>query len=291
MSRGRGISLVSDIADVVYDAPVVVQRYIDRPLTVDGGYKFDLRIYVLVTAFQPRLEAFVSTLGFARIAAYRYQATDLSNVYAHLTNTSMSGAARKESGGKGGNVHRGPPRVDTKWTLDRLAADVNRRGTVSWEHVWTSIKNVILKTLVCVEDNIPAAPCTFELFGFDVLVDEDYTPWVLEVNASPSLEVDSREDEAVKPQLIEDIVRLLNIAPVDRHALLSAINRRLGVQDGDGGGKKSRREQVPWAEEYQSIFGKWEGRKAGDDPEDMGAFERIAPSSLHSHLHKAKRAV
>ncbi|CUI15406.1 Hypothetical protein, putative, partial [Bodo saltans] len=68
MSRGRGISLVSDIADVIYDAPVVVQRYIERPLTVDGGYKFDLRIYVLVTSFQPRLEAFVSTLGFARIA-------------------------------------------------------------------------------------------------------------------------------------------------------------------------------------------------------------------------------
>ena len=64
MSRGRGIRLVRSIDDVVYADVSVIQRYIDRPLLIDGGFKFDMRIYVLVTQFSPVLEAYVSTRGF-----------------------------------------------------------------------------------------------------------------------------------------------------------------------------------------------------------------------------------
>ncbi len=41
----------------------------------------------------------------------------------------------------------------------------------------------------------------FELFGFDVLVDDALKPWVLEVNLSPSLSVESNLDFAVKTEM------------------------------------------------------------------------------------------
>jgi hypothetical protein len=38
----------------------------------------------------------------------------------------------------------------------------------------------------------------FEVFGFDVLLDDDLHPWILEVNFSPSLACDSPLDMRVK---------------------------------------------------------------------------------------------
>ena len=61
LSRGRGISLISDISDVKYDSQCVVQQYISNPLLING-FKWDMRLYVLVTSFQP-LEAFLYREG------------------------------------------------------------------------------------------------------------------------------------------------------------------------------------------------------------------------------------
>ena len=41
-NRCRGIYLVRDISEIVYDQPYILQQYVQRPLTVDG-FKFDLR--------------------------------------------------------------------------------------------------------------------------------------------------------------------------------------------------------------------------------------------------------
>lgn len=47
-----------------------------------------------------------------------------------------------------------------------------------------------------------------ELFGFDIILDENYKPWIVEVNISPSLNSSSPLDVAVKGAMIADLLRI-----------------------------------------------------------------------------------
>jgi tubulin polyglutamylase TTLL2 len=67
LSRGRGIYLVDDISEVNVDDISVISKYIQNPLLING-HKFDLRIYVAVTSFDP-LRIYVYKEGLARFAS------------------------------------------------------------------------------------------------------------------------------------------------------------------------------------------------------------------------------
>ena len=58
---------------------------------------------------------------------------------------------------------------------------------VNWDALWQKIRRVVLAALFSAQAKIPFQPNSFELFGFDVMVDESLKVWLLEVNASPSL--------------------------------------------------------------------------------------------------------
>jgi len=51
----------------------------------------------------------------------------------------------------------------------------------------------------------------FELLGFDILLDSSMRPWLLEVNLSPSLNVDSTIDFDIKGRLIKDLFNLVGL--------------------------------------------------------------------------------
>jgi len=55
---------------------------------------------------------------------------------------------------------------------------------------------------------VPFSNNCFELLGFDVLIDDNLEPWLLEVNLSPSLNCDSPLDQKIKSNLIADLFNL-----------------------------------------------------------------------------------
>jgi hypothetical protein len=90
--------------------------------------------------------------------------------------------------------------------------------------LWSRIYDVILKTLACGENYILQASkknqmyrqnC-FEVFGFDILLDSELKPWLMEVNLSPSLSCDSPLDHIIKCKLLVDTFNVVNIKRFDR---------------------------------------------------------------------------
>ncbi len=84
---------------------------------------------------------------------------------------------------------------------------------------------MIVKTLISVEPHVVGSlnKCSpgnrnscFELYGFDVLIDENLKPWLLEVNVFPSLSSSSPFDKIVKSQLICDAFTLIGIRGYDK---------------------------------------------------------------------------
>ena len=97
-ARGLGIKVISSWAQVPKKKPVIVSRYISNPLLIQKR-KFDLRLYVLVTSFDP-LRIYLYEEGVVRFAAEPYRASvtskKLKNKFIHLTNYSISKKKKAE---------------------------------------------------------------------------------------------------------------------------------------------------------------------------------------------------
>lgn len=81
------------------------------------------------------------------------------------------------------------------------------------------INSIIVKTAIAVEPFMNEGKFhkhrknCFELYGFDVLLDDKLSPWLLEVNVCPSLSSSSPLDRKIKTTLISDILNLLGFIP------------------------------------------------------------------------------
>lgn len=217
-SRGRGIHIVEDINELNVDETSVISRYITNPLLING-HKFDLRIYVVVTSYEP-LRVYVYKEGLARFASESYSTKfNKNNRYMHLTNYSIN----KKNDKFVKNEDKEQDDVGFKWSLTAFCNHLQQVG-IDMDLMWSRIYDVILKTLSCGDQYVLQAmkkngmyrSNCFEVFGFDVLIDSDLKPWLIEVNLSPSLSPDSPLDMTIKTNLLTDTYNLAGIRRFDR---------------------------------------------------------------------------
>ena len=67
---------------------------------------------------------------------------------------------------------------------------------------------------------------SFELLGFDIMLDRSLKPWLIEVNGSPALSCDCATDNRVKPSLINDTIDTLGLDAFGEMSV-AALQRRL----------------------------------------------------------------
>jgi tubulin polyglutamylase TTLL5 len=275
-SRGRGISMINDLSQVTYGEPMVIQKYLYRPLLL-GGFKFDLRIYVLITAFNP-LEVFLYKEGFARLSTVPYSTKPdkLLNKYIHLTNSSIQ-------------KHNSNPATDsvdyifggTKISLQTLRERL-QNDSISYDKIWHQIREIIIKSLIAVQSEIPAMSCCFDLVGFDIIIDQNLQAWLIEINSSPSLARENVLDDMIKQQLVDDTLDLVDPVFFNRQELVKVLERRLNeVQKG----QYINSSQQLTSDLMRILEGR-RPRQYGEEPRKMGNYEMIAPSPIYEKYYK-----
>jgi len=208
-SQGKGIVLVrkfKDLSDIIQKCKsekdpsgvrqYVVQRYISRPLLLDG-LKFDLRLYVVVTSVVP-LRAYLFKEGLARFCTVPYhppKESNLQDACMHLTNYALNKKSKDFQAVEG--VAEGSKRsasavfrqIETTYGSDSRA-------------IWGKVASLVANTLLALRPGLleyyvherpkalhPLGPKAFQIIGLDVIIDSDQEPRLLELNANPSLSV------------------------------------------------------------------------------------------------------
>lgn len=110
-----------------------------------------------------------------------------------------------------------------KWSITALCKHLEQIG-IDMNLLWSKVYDVIIKALLCGEHpviqgmrwNCSYRTNCFELYGFDILIDSDLKPWLLEINLSPSLNPDdSPLDHVIKSNLVADAFNLVGIVKFD----------------------------------------------------------------------------
>uniref|UniRef100_G3WJW3 Tubulin tyrosine ligase like 6 n=1 Tax=Sarcophilus harrisii TaxID=9305 RepID=G3WJW3_SARHA len=270
--QGRGIFVTRSVRDIKPGEDMICQLYISKPFIIDG-FKFDLRIYVLVTSCDP-LRIFVYKEGLARFATTSYSnpsSDNLDDICMHLTNYSIN----KHSSNFVRDGNSGSKRKLSTFNdyMDKLGCDTAK--------MWKDIEDIIIKTLItahpiikhnyhtCFPNHIMNSAC-FEILGFDILLDRKLKPWLLEVNHSPSFSTDSRLDKEVKDSLLYDTLVLINLGACEKKKVLEEAKRRARfLQD-----FRSKEIRIEELKNYQAM---WLEKIERYEKEKSGGFRRIYP--------------
>ena len=176
---------------------VIVQKYLDNPLLYKKR-KFDIRCFVLVDG---NLNVFFCREGHLKGSSELYD-INTTNKFIHITNHSLQKKSAKFEQFEFGNEMS---YSDFKKFMEEENIPLDKFNSMIEDMkmlVKISFKSVGKKLL-----KVTPVFC-FEIFGYDFILDNDFRPWILEINNNPGLGISSPVIQKLVPRMFDDALRL-----------------------------------------------------------------------------------
>eukprot|EP00727_Mastigamoeba_balamuthi_P007601 m51a1_g3461 putative multidrug resistance protein 1 (1653) ;mRNA; f:696341-702590 len=205
-ARGNGIFLIKDLKDIKGWAPqyskipgITVQRdkeaeEEEKPESMVISRYIDNPLLVGGRKFDLRL--YVLVRSWRPLMAYMYKKAQDYN-----------------------------PSHGGKWPVSQLMLYLEAtRSRTAAKQCFEQIKHTIVQSMRSVQNLIMQDKHFFEMYGYDILLDDTLKPWLIEVNASPSLTSTTDDDLALKTELIGDVLSLDPSSGEDPNGLISIVH-------------------------------------------------------------------
>ena len=202
-SCGRGIHLIGPGAPFPLQEDVLVQRYLEHAHLLDG-HRYTLRIWIVVLSLDPFV-VYICRQGLAKRAAtlYRQDRESLSDTIMHLTNSDIQKGASN-----------GPMPLLSLEDFERYLQRDGHDYSALWNAIRIACARTVLMTrqgLLDLSASVVAGHAPFELFGFDLIIDSDLKPWVIEMNRNPDMRAvwgESGLEAEIKETVLGDLIDL-----------------------------------------------------------------------------------
>lgn len=207
-NRGTGISICTSLDQIANEVSktkhtIIIQKYIENPFLVYKR-KFDIRCYALITCYNRIIQGFYYNEGYIRTSSKTFSLQNIDNKFIHLTNDAVQKFS--EDYGKFENGNKMSYGEFQKY----IDANYQTMPVDFIDEVGVKIKDIVTDTIKCAVPELKKKMYshTFEVFGYDFLLDDNLRPWLLEVNTNPCLEISSSHLARIIPSMLDNVFQL-----------------------------------------------------------------------------------
>lgn len=180
----------------------VIQKYLERPLLYKGR-KFDIRVWGLALSND---DFFFCDVGYIRTSSSEYDTNNLQDEYIHLTNNCLQMKDRTNYGKheQGNTVSYQDFQKFLDEQYGQYKLDFHRDFVLR-------MKDLALDCFLSGKNSIN--PCqrrnSFEFFGFDFMIDEDFRIWLIEANTNPYIGLYNDRMMDIIPNMLDGLFKIV----------------------------------------------------------------------------------
>jgi tubulin monoglycylase TTLL3/8 len=133
---------------------------------------------------------------------YNMNPNKIHDLYMHLTNNSVI---------KNSTAYDAAEIQGCMWHVRQFQEYLSSTfGSDIWrQKIFPRMKDIIKWSLMSVTSKVPQRTHSFELLGYDFMIDTDFTPWLLEVNTSPAMDYSTKITETLVKKVLSDTIEVV----------------------------------------------------------------------------------